>query len=94
MPHETPMIVRYAATKKLVYLSRYLAQQERLDLMELEMQVAAMQALIAALDKVQLHQISLSQRVVWESLRAPMFRQYLCSPATTDSAHIIHKVQT
>jgi hypothetical protein len=87
------MIVRYAATKKLVYLSQYLARRERLHEMELGMQAVATRALMATLDEVQPHRILLRPRVVLESPRAHMFSQYLCGTETPDSAHIIHEDQ-
>jgi len=61
--------------------------------MELGMEEVGAQALMATLDEVQPHQISLTSRVVLESPRATMLSQYLCGTETPDSAHIIHEVQ-
>jgi len=61
--------------------------------MELGMEKLGAQALRATLDEVQPHRISLKSRVILESPRARMLRQYLCGTETLDSAHIIHVVQ-
>ena len=87
------MIVRHTASKKLVYLSRYLAVRGMLDDMELRMEKLGMQALMAPLDEVQPHRISLKSRVVLESPRARRVSQYLCGTEIPDSAQIVHKEQ-
>jgi hypothetical protein len=51
------------------------------------------QAVMATLDEIRPHQIALKSRVILESLRAQMLRQYLCGTETPDSAHIVHKIQ-
>jgi hypothetical protein len=61
--------------------------------MELGMEKLGMQALMATLDEVQPHRISLKSRVVLESPRARMLSQYLCGSGIPDSAHIVHEVQ-
>jgi len=61
--------------------------------MELGMEKLGAQALMATLDEVQPHRISLKSRVVLESPRARMLSQCLCGTETPDSAHIIHEVQ-
>jgi len=61
--------------------------------MELGMEKLGAQALMATLDEVQPHRISLKSIVVLESPRARMTSQYLCGTETPDSAHIIHEVQ-
>jgi hypothetical protein len=61
--------------------------------MELGMEKLGAQALMATLDEVQPHQISLKSRVVLESPRARLLSQYLCGTETPDSSHIIHEVQ-
>jgi len=61
--------------------------------MDLGMQAAATQVLMATLDEVQPHLISLLPRIVLESLRAHMFSQYVCGIETPDSTHIVHDVQ-
>jgi len=53
----------------------------------------AAQALMATLDEVQPHQISLESSVVLESPRARMLSQYLYGTETPDSANIVHEVQ-
>ena len=57
------------------------------------MQKLGAQALMATLEEVQPHRISLKSRVVLESPRARMLSQYLCGTETPDSAHIIHQVK-
>jgi hypothetical protein len=61
--------------------------------MELGMEKLGAQALMATLDEVQPHRISLKSRVVLESPRARMLSQYLCGTEIPDSAHIVHEVQ-
>jgi len=61
--------------------------------MEPGMQAVATQALMATLDEVQPHRISLRLRVVLDSPRAHMFSQYLCGTEIPDSAPSIHEVQ-
>jgi hypothetical protein len=51
------------------------------------------QALMATLDEVQPHRISLKSRFVLERRRARMLSQYLCGTEIPDSAHIVHEVQ-
>jgi hypothetical protein len=79
--------------QKLAYLSRYLAPQGRFQKMEPGMEKLRAQGLMATLDEVQPHQISLKSSIVLESLRARMLSQYLCATKTLHSANIIHKVQ-
>jgi hypothetical protein len=50
-------------------------------------------ALMATLEEIQPHRISLRPRVVLESPKALMSSQYLCGTARPDSSHIVHKVQ-
>jgi hypothetical protein len=69
---------------KPAYLSRYLARRERMDKQELGMQSLGMRALMATLDEIQPHQISLMPRVVLESPTALMSTQYLCGMARPD----------
>jgi len=61
--------------------------------MKLGMEKLGAQALMATLNEVQPHRISLKSRVVLESPRARMLSQYLCGTETPHSAHIIHEVQ-
>jgi len=64
------MILRHSARKKLASIPRYLARRGRFDKMELGMETLGAQALMATLDEVQPHRISLKSRVVLESPRA------------------------
>ena len=61
--------------------------------MELGMEKLGAQALMATLDEVQPHRISLKSRVVLESPSARVLSQYLCGTEIPDSAHIVHEVQ-
>ena len=87
------MMICYSASKKITYLSRNLARQGRFDEMELGMDKVGAQALMATLEEVQPHRISLKSRVVLESPRGRMLSQYLCGTETPDSAHLIHEVE-
>jgi hypothetical protein len=61
--------------------------------MELGMKKLGAQALMATLDEVQSHPISLKLRVILESPRARMVSQYRCSTKIPDSTHLVHEVQ-
>ena len=50
-------------------------------------------ALMATLDEIQPHRISLRPRVVLESPKALISSHYFCGTAGPDSSHIIHEVQ-
>ena len=52
------------------------------------------QALMATLDEVPPHRISLKSRVILEILRARMLNRHLCGTEIPDSANIFHEVQT
>ena len=60
--------------------------------MGLGMQAAGTRGLMATLNAIQRHRIALDHRVIIEIPRAHMFSQYLCGTETSNSAHIIHKV--
>jgi len=51
-----------------------------------------MQTLMATMDSIQPHRIALKSRVLLESPKALMSRQYLCGTSRPDTSHIIHKV--
>jgi len=61
--------------------------------MELGMEKLDAQALMATLDEVQPHRISLQSRLVLESPRARMLSKYLCGTEIPDLAHIVQEVQ-
>ena len=64
-----------------------------MDERELGLQPLGTRALMATLEQIQLHRISLRPRVVLESPKALMSSQYLCGTARPDSLHIVHEVQ-
>jgi len=64
-----------------------------MDEREIGLQSLGTRALMATLEGIQLHRISLRQRVVLESPNALMSSQYLCVTARLDLSHIIHEVQ-
>jgi hypothetical protein len=49
--------------------------------------------LMATLEEIQQHRISLRPRVVLETPKALMSSQYLCGTARPDSSHIVHEAQ-
>jgi len=51
-----------------------------------------MQTLMATLDSIQPHRITLKSRVLLESPKAHMASQYLCGTSRPDTSHIIHEV--
>jgi len=89
--NQVPKVIRHAAAKKLVYLSRYSTWQEMLDDPELVLENLGNRALFATLDEIQPHRITLKSRVILEG-RALMSSQYLWGTERPDSAHIIHEV--
>jgi hypothetical protein len=64
-----------------------------MDERELGLQSLGTRALMATLEEIQPHRISLRPRVVLESPKALMSSQYLCGTARPDSSHIVHEVQ-
>jgi hypothetical protein len=64
-----------------------------MDEWELGLQSLGMRALMATLEEIQPHRISLRPRVVLESPKALMSSQYLCGTARRDSSHFVHKVE-
>jgi len=64
-----------------------------MDEQELGLQSLGTRALMATLEEIQPHWISLRPRVVLESPKALMSSQYLCGTARPDSLHIVHEVQ-
>jgi hypothetical protein len=64
-----------------------------MDERELGLQSLGMRALMATLEEIQPHRISLRPRVALESPKALMSSQYLSESARPDSSHIVHKVE-
>jgi len=64
-----------------------------MDEWELGLQSLGTRALMATLEEVQPHRISLRPRVVLESPKALMSSKYLYGTARLDSSHIVHEVQ-
>jgi len=50
-------------------------------------------ALMATLDEFKPHRVALKSRVIPESPRAVMSREYLCGTTKPDTAHIVHEVK-
>jgi len=90
---QTAAVIRYPAIKKLLYLSWYLVQWERVDDAELGMEKLAAQASIATLDEIKPHQVALKSRVILESPSAVRSRQYLYGTTRPDTAHIGHEME-
>ena len=59
---------------------------------ELAMETLGAPALMATLDEVKPHRVALKSRVILESPRAVMSRQYLCGTTRPNTAHIVHEV--
>jgi hypothetical protein len=55
-----PTVIRHAAAKKLVYLSRYQTQREMLDKTKLGIEILGNEALFPTLDQIQPHQIAIT----------------------------------
>jgi len=51
-----------------------------------------MQTLLANIDSIQPHQITLTPRVLLEIPKAQMSSQYLCGTSRPDMSHIIHQL--
>jgi hypothetical protein len=85
-------VLQQSATKKLIDRSRHLAQRERFDKAELGLERLAMQTLMATMDSIQSHQISLNSRVLLESTKALMSSQYVCGTSRPDMSLMIHEV--
>ena len=67
-------------------------RRDRLDLNELGFKMMRMRSLIATLDKIQPHQITMKSRVILEPPPALMSSQHLCAPTKPDTSHIVHEL--
>jgi hypothetical protein len=85
-------VLRQSTAKKLIGLIRHLTRLERFHKVELALEGLAMQTLMAMMDSIQPHRITLKSRVVLESPKAHMSRQYLCRTSRPDKSRIIHEV--
>jgi hypothetical protein len=90
---QAPTILQHSVSKILPYLSQYLARWGRFDEMEQGMVKLGVQALMATLDKVQPHWISLKSSVILGSPRVRILSQYRCGTEIPEMEHIVHKVQ-
>jgi len=91
-PNQMIEVLRQSTRKQLIGLSRHLARWERFHEVELGLGRVAMQALMATMDSIQLHRISLTSRVLLESPKAFMSSQYLCGTSRQDTSHIVYSV--
>jgi len=81
-----------STAKILIGLSRPLGRWERFDKAALGLARVTMQALMATMDSIQLHQIALKSRVLSEIPKALMSSQYFSGMSRPDTSHIIHEV--
>jgi hypothetical protein len=85
-------VLRQSIAKNLIGLSRHLALREGFGKAELGFKWLARQTLIATMDSIQPHRIAFKSRVLFNSPKAIMSRQYLCSTSRLDTSQIIHDV--
>jgi len=91
-PNHKPMLLRQLVTKKQTYLSWYLARWERIDELELGMQSLGTSALMATMEEIQKHWVSLMPRVVLEPEHSHVTSIFGWNGGP-DSSHIVHQVQ-